>query len=414
MHPNEPTMNRSSADAPLLGRGSLTGADDASDEIRWHRALTYGIASLVISRLCVLAGAGVVAAQRAVDAAAEGEPRPKNAAHLVTEVLTSWDGRWYLEIVRAGYPRSIPPNITYEQVEARAAFFPTYPVLVRGFDRILPGGDTLAALVFNVIMSVIAVVLVGLIARRLAGTEVATRAMVLFAVFPGSFVLSFAYSEATMIVFAAACLYFLLDEQWLLAGLAGAVTTLTRPNGIAIVAACAVAAFLVIRERREWSALVAPLLSPLGFIGFQLFLAHHTGEWGAWFRVQREAWEEGTSFGATAVRNTLSFLGDPLASPTDALTAATLLALIGALWCLWRHHLPWPMVAYIAVVLVLMLMPATVTARPRFMFAAFPLVIPVAAWWPERDRVGWDLLLVSCGAGLAAVTGLYGVFGAIP
>jgi hypothetical protein len=48
------------------------------------------------------------------------------------------------------------------------------------------------------------------------------------------------------------------------------------------------------------------------------------------------------------------------------------------------------------------------------LFTAFPLVIPVAAWWPERDRIGWELVLVSCGAGLAALTGLYGVFGAIP
>ena len=46
-----------------------------------------------------------------------------------------------------------------------------------------------------------------------------------------------------------------------------------------------------------------------------------------------------------------------------------------------------------------MLLPATVTARPRFLFTAFPLVIPVAAWWSHRDRIGWELTLVACGAG---------------
>jgi hypothetical protein len=55
-----------------------------------------------------------------------------------------------------------------------------------------------------------------------------------------------------------------------------------------------------------------------------------------------------------------------------------------------------------------------VTARPRFLFTAFPLVIPVAAWFPRRDRVAWELMLVACGAGLAALTGLYAAFGAIP
>ena len=64
-------------------------------------------------------------------------------------------------------------------------------------------------------------------------------------------------------------------------------------------------------------------------------------------------------------------------------------------------------------------------ARPRFLFTAFPLFISVAAWWPEPDddpdhhraswdRAGWDLTLVIGGAGLVALTAVYGVFGAIP
>jgi 4-amino-4-deoxy-L-arabinose transferase-like glycosyltransferase len=380
----------------------------------WPRAVVYGLAAFVVSRLCVLLGAGVRASQLVVDANLDDEPRPDSAAGMVAGVFTSWDGRWYLEIVRSGYPRSIPPAITYEQTEARAAFFPVYPTIVRGANAVLPGGDSFAALFVNLVLSVIAVLLVGVMARRLAGDEVAARSMVLFAVFPGSFVLSFAYSEATLIVLAAACLLFLMDERWWLAGIAAALATATRPNGVALVAACAVASAIAIRRNRDWGSLVAVVLSPLGFIAFQLFLRAHTGESGVWFRVQREAWKEGTSFGATAVRNTLSFLTDPLSSPTDALTAVSLIAMAGALWCLYRRRLPAPMVAYIAVVLLLMLIPSTVTARPRFLFTAFPLVIPVAWWWPERDRFGWELVLVSCGAGLAALTTLYGVFGAIP
>ena len=391
-----------------------TPAVTASGAMPWRRAVGYGLAAYVVSRLCVLAGAGVRAAQLVVDANKQGMPRPDNAVSSISEVLMSWDGRWYLELVRRGYPRHIPPDISYEQTEARAAFFPLYPGIVRGVDRVLPGGDTIAALGVNAVFGAIAVVLVGLLARRLAGTDVAARAMVLFAVFPGSFVLSFAYSEATLIVLAAACLLLLMDRRWELAGLVGALATLTRPNGLAVVAACAVAAFLAIRERREWRSLWAPLLSPIGFIGFQLWLSAHTGESRPWFRVQREAWAEGTSFGTTAIQYTWDFFTNPLASPTDALTAVTLLALAGALYCAWKRPLPWPVMAYIIAVLVLMLLPATVTARPRFLFTAFPLVIPVAAWWPERDRIGWELVLVSCGAGLAALTGLYGVFGAIP
>ena len=408
-------------DRPLL--------DDLRDP-RFRRAVVVGLIAYVVSRLCIIAGAGVRAAQRAVDVRediAEGittEAEP-GAGATISNVLTSWDGRWYLEIVRKGYPDNIPDNITYEQLEARAAFFPVYPWLVRALDFVLPGGDTVAALMLNFLFGAVSVVLVGLLARRLFNVAVAARSMTLYAVFPGSFVLSFAYAEATFIVLAALCLLMLVEERWLLAGLAAAIGTGTRPNGVALIAACAVAAILAIRRRRDWSSLVAVILAPLGFIGFQLYIDARTGERGAWLRVQTEAWSEGTSFGATAVTNTFGFLTSPLSSPADALTALSLIAMFGMLYCLWRRHLPLPIVAFCAVVIALMLIPETVTARPRFLFTAFPLFIAVGAWWPEPsddvdhhraswDRAGWDVVLVLGGAGLAALTGLYGVFGAIP
>lgn len=391
---------------------------------RWRRALAVGLVAYVVSRLCVLAGAAVRASQITIDDRADGEPE-QGTIDLISQVLTSWDGRWYLELVRLGYPDEIPPNVTFDDVEARAAFFPMYPGAVNALDSFLPGGDTFAALFLNFVLGGIAVVLVGLMARRVFSTAVAARSMVVFAMFPGSFVLSFAYSEALLIVFAASCLLLLMDEQWLLAGLAAALATATRPNGVAVVAACLVAAALAIREKRQWSSLLSVALAPLGFVGFMLYVDDTAGETRAWFRVQNEAWKEGTSFGATAVKNTFTFVTNPLESPAGALTALSLIALGGMCWCAWKRRLPLPWIAYSAVIVALMLLPETVTARPRFVFTAFPLFIAVAAWWPDPtddpdhdraswDRSGWDFTLVLCGAGLTGLTGLYAVFGAIP
>jgi hypothetical protein len=413
--------------------GAETGAVDVdgnttslpiTTEPSWRRALIVGLAAYLVSRLCVIAGTAVRAAQLAVDARTDGEAEP-GAGSVISQVLTSWDGRWYLEIVRGGYPSSVPANITYEQLEARAAFFPLYPWTVRVLDTVLPGGDTFAALFLNFVLGAVSVVLVGVLARRLYGVGVAARAMTLYAIFPGSVVLSLAYSEALLIVLAAACLILLLDERWLWAGLAAALATATRPNGIAVVAACVVASFLAIRRRRDWYSLVAVALAPIGFVFFQWFVGSTADERWIWFRVQREAWAEGTSFGATAVTNTFGFLSNPLSSPTDALTALSMLALVGMVYCAWRVRLHWVLVAFCAVVVALMLVPETVTARPRFLFTAFPFFIAVAAWWPEPtteaehrraswEYAGWDFTLVLCGAGLAALTGLYAVFGVIP
>jgi hypothetical protein len=65
-----------------------------------------------------------------------------------------------------------------------------------------------------------------------------------------------------------------------------------------------------------------------------------------------------------------------------------------------------------------MLLPETVTARPRFLYTAFPLLISLAAWLPDDDereaRDIWALLCAGCAAGIVTLTGIYGSFGAIP
>lgn len=384
----------------------------------WRRSLVKAAIAYVFSRLCVVAGAGIIASFRTVVEAAEGKPRPQNAISHILDVLTSWDGMWYFRIVRDGYPHDIPPNVTFHIDEARAAFFPLYPLLTRWFDAVLPGGDVFAGIVLNLVLGAVAVYLVGLLARDIFGPRVAERSMILFALFPGSFVLLFTYSEATLLVLAAGCLLALGRHQWFLAGVLAMVGTATRPNGVALVVACAVAAIVAVRDRRDWRALVAPLLAPIGFVGFHVFLWQHTDEPDAWFRVQREAWGEGASFGLSAIRGTFEAFSHPLASPTDLITALSTVATVILCYAAWKKRLPLEVVAYVAVVLALMLLPETVTARPRFLYTAFPLLISLAAWLPDDDereaRDIWALLCAGCAAGIVTLTGIYGSFGAIP
>ena len=401
--------------------------DNALRTGQWNKLVARASIAYMVSRLCVIAGAAIVAAQRVVQDRADGIPRPSNAVSRINEVLTSWDGKWYFALVRGGYPSHIPPHITWDEIQARAAFFPIFPDLIRFFDKVLPGGDVLAAVLLNFLLGGLFVYLVGLLTRTVFDDRVAYRAMLLTAFFPGSFVLSFTYSEATLLVFAAGCLLCLQRRQWVGAGVLGALGAATRPNGIALIAACAVAALLAIRERREWRSLLAPLLAPIGFVGFHLYLWRHTGEKLAWFRTQREAWAEGTSFGFTAIRRTIEAFTRPLSSPTDIITAVSFIATVVLVYMAWKKRLPLPMITYSAVVLILMLAPSTVTARPRFLFTAFPLLISAAAWIREIEIAHehdseelssghelWTVVLALCAAGLVTLTGLYGVFGAIP
>jgi hypothetical protein len=349
----------------------------------WGRALRRGAVAYIVSRIVVVMGASIAVAAEAVTARVN-EEEPKGGLSALVQVFDSWDGHWYLDVVREGYPHHIMPNVTYFVSDARAAFFPMYPRLVHYLDNIIPGGPVSVALLVNLFLGALFIYLIGRIARDLFDVKTAEKAMIIAALFPGSFVISMAYSEALMLVISCLCFMALSKKAWVWAGVLA------------------------------WKALIAPILAPVGFISFMLFLAHHTDENFAWFRVQTEAWKEGTSFGATAVSRTFDFFLNPTSSPTTVLTAASMAAMILALWCLKRYRIPAMYIAFTVGILVLMLLPATVTARPRFLFTAFPLIFPVARQLRDDDDKWWPLVLIMFATGLVTVMGMYGVRAAIP
>lgn len=400
-------------DRSSLPPAQSAGPDGPDSAAAWQRAKKRALYAYLISRFLVMMGAGIAVAAQAVWSRWNGE-EPVGGASALAQVLDSWDGHWYLDVVRDGYPHQIMDNVTYFVPDARAAFFPLYPMLVRTLDWIVPGGPVSVSLFVNLVLGACFIAIVGRIARGLFDARTAEKAMIIAAVFPGSFVLSWAYSEALLLTIAGLCFLALSRRAWLLAGILAALGTAARPNGLALVAACAVAALLAIKDDRDWKSLVAPTLAPLGFVGFMAFLRWHTDEDWAWFRVQREAWKEGTSFGATAVERTLDFFVNPFSSPTSVLTAATVAAMVAALVLARRHRIPLMYHAYSTAVILLMLAPATVTARPRFLFTAFPLIFPVARALRDDEDRWWPTLVIVLAAGLVTVNGIYGVRAAIP
>jgi hypothetical protein len=402
----------------LLAGGTAAVSPPPDAAPQWRHAVVVGLGALLVSRLLVLFGAYSRSAQVVTDRQTRGNPYPQSTRPMIEAIFTQWDGKWYRMIAEDGYPSDLPERITYISGDgATVAFFPVYPYLARWFDFVSPGGIVQALLAVNVVLSIVAVVLVGLLARDLYGVATAQRAMVLFAVFPGSVVLSWSYAEGALIVCAAACLLFLGREQWVLAGVAAAIGTAARPNGIAIVAACVVAAAIAIYRRRQWRSLFAVVLAPLGVLAYHLYLRVHTGEWGDWNRAQRQAWNEGWSWGATAIRFTWRFFENPLGTAAGATylhTAVAVVVLVFGIFCSIRARLPWPMLAYVAVIAALMIGPETVSARPRFVFTAFPIIIGIAAWWPRKPREAWDGLVVVSAGALVAAAVFYGSFAAIP
>ena len=109
------------------GTDEVVGAEvDRAGARGWRRAVAVGLCAYAVARLCVLGGAAVRAMQVTVDQRVSGETE-QGALTVMTGVLTQWDGLWYLELVRSGYPTSVPADITYNQLEACASSTPSSP-----------------------------------------------------------------------------------------------------------------------------------------------------------------------------------------------------------------------------------------------------------------------------------------------
>ena len=279
----------------------------------------------------------------------------------ISGALTTWDGGWYLTAANTGYPGVLPRNPDGSVGANTSAFFPLYPFAIRVVRWFGFALDT-SAFVVGGLAGCVLVVALWFLLRRVWDQGAADRGVALLCCFPGAVVLSMAYSEPLMLALVVLCLSMLLAQRWELAGAFGALATATRPNALAVVLACAWAAAVAILRRREWRALAAPLLAPLGFVAFQVFLWARTGEPRAWFETQEGGWGERMSLRGNWDR-LHSFLDHPFGDVNVTVATLGLVFVVLTLVLLVRSRAPGVLVAYAVGVALFMLTSKTLGAR---------------------------------------------------
>jgi len=320
-------------------------------------------------------------------------------------LLRRLDASWYIDTARAGYvaQAATPEAIAADPAVLRGAFFPLWPMVAR---LTRPPGVPLEVSATVVVTLLGFGVVVGswLLVARLVDRDAADRAALLVCVFPGSFVLSIAYAEALMLCLVVACLLALTRGQWLLAGVAAALATATRPNAVALVASCAWASALAIHHRREWRSLIAPALAPVGVLVFHGFLWWRTGRPDAWDLIQRNGWEERVDLGVRNGERLVALVRWDDPDPGTVLVGLGAVVVLVAAWALWRWRPPLTLPLYAAGVIGLALVAQSLGPRPRFVFTALPLVWALAVWLRgQRFR----LLVLGSTAGLAVLSTMY-------
>ena len=114
----------------------------------------------------------------------------------------------------------------------------------------------------------------------------------------------------------------------------------------------------------------------------------HTGEAFAFFHVQSLGWGNRLDLGAANIRAVLRHLSEARLTFFVAVLAVVVGGLGVGLWLLVRWHASGVVVAYVSVVMGLSIFASNPVSIPRFLLAAFPLLIPLAARLSPRAAMG--------------------------
>ncbi len=200
------------------------------------------------------------------------DPQYKNFGFGLPYLVSIWgnfDGFYYLGIATRGYFASELP------------FFPLYPFLIRLLtDRInLP--SVLAAQIISMAGLIGSLIVIAKLLDRDRNLAIFPLMVALILTFPTSYSYGASYNDSLFFLLATLSLYWARTGKWWHAGIAGALSTLTRLNGLALFPFLLVelAAVVPLRTVLRDARFHAALLIPAAFAGYLFYIQHVFGSW---------------------------------------------------------------------------------------------------------------------------------------
>lgn len=316
--------------------------------------------------------------------------RDKSAYTLLT---ARWDALWYVRVAELGYGYEV--RLANGDVHSNLAFFPLLPWLERLVAAVSPLSYADGGFLVSLVASLAAAWGIFAVADHVYGRRAGVCAVLLWAALPVGIVQSMAYSESLFTALAAWALYAVLTGRWVTAGALALSAGLTRPVGLAVVAAVWVAAVAsFVRERRapgqdgprvtaepadRVRRVLGMALAPLGTAGYVLWVGHHTGKGPLGYLDVQAGWRNGFDGGYAFAR----FVAEKFTSFPSALAGAGLIVGVASVVWLYvtgvRQRQPLPLLVYTGVVTALALCASSYFgSKPRLLLPAFPLLLPLA------------------------------------
>lgn len=225
------------------------------------------------------------------------QPKYSSAPVHISVLLGSWyhwDAIRYLNIAQMGY-HTLPFDL---------AFFPLFPLLIIAFGFPFgPGSYLLIGMIISNLALLGTMFFLYTLASEMGDSQTGRRTLLYLCIFPTAFFFFAAYNESLFLFFTIGGFVALRRQHWWLAGLAGALSALTRSAGLILVAPFLYELWVQRQQiKTNWftllKATVPILLIPLGTALYCLYNWQLTGnpitfasvQW-RWARFLSWPWE---------------------------------------------------------------------------------------------------------------------------
>jgi len=299
--------------------------------------------------------------------------------------LSWWDGDWYRKIADHGYEHHILYDKHGVLEQMKIAFFPLFPWLMRLVGHTLGISSVAAGVIISAVAALFAAAGIHVLLEPAIGRRPSLIAVALYGTLLPSFVQSAVYTESLFTALSVWALVACVRKQWLTAGILSVFTGLTRSTAFILVGTVCLFALIEGVRKRDWRALTAVLIAPMGFAGYFVFLRIRIGRWDAWSLSEtapdwNHKFDFGKSFFSYLARiGTLSIWPDPATFGYVLVMVPIIIALAGLVYLARERRLPAPVYFYTVLGTVFtVLSGGNYSSLGRYLMPYFALVVPLA------------------------------------
>lgn len=320
----------------------------------------------------------------------------------IGDIFVRWDARHYINIAEHWYLKTGDDQYLI-------VFFPLYPILIR-VCAVVIGNYTTSAFIVSLTALCFAACFFYKLILLDYDREAAGRGLKFMLLYPFAFFLVSAFTESLFIALCVAAVYELRKRRWLAAGIIMACASLTRVQGLLLLAPACIEWYRHMRETAPKGRYMAfrpkGLFIFLAPVGTLIYLWINYSVWGDPFQFlffQKNHWYQQFGFFASNLKmHAGRIITDPPQSAVSLWIPQVFLFFfsVAMLFVLLKKKVRPSYIVYGLIYLLVSYSPTWLLSGPRYLLSMFPLFIAMALL---AERKAWDTVFTVAGAAFSVL-----------